>query len=47
VDFNNDEDQGSNSEEVKWTDDGGGGSADYSEVENDSSDSSAKLAQNT
>ena len=43
VDFNNDEDQASNFEEVKWKDDGGGGSTDYSEVENDSSDSSVKL----
>ncbi len=44
VDFNNDEDQASNSEEVEWNDDGGGGSTDYSEVENDSSDSSVKLS---
>ncbi len=44
VDFNNSEDQRSDSEEVKWTDDGGGGSTDYSEVENDSSDSSIKLS---
>jgi hypothetical protein len=44
VDFNNDEDQASNSEEVKWNDDGDGGSTDYSEVENDSSDSSIKLS---
>jgi hypothetical protein len=44
VDFNNDEDQASTSEEVKWTDDGDGGSADNSEVENDSSDSSVKLS---
>jgi hypothetical protein len=36
VDFNNDEDQASNSEEVKWNDDVDGGSTDYSEVENDS-----------
>jgi hypothetical protein len=28
----------------KWKDDGGGGSTDYSEVENDSSDSSVKLS---
>jgi hypothetical protein len=42
--FNNDEDQASNSEEVKWNDDGSGGSTDYSEVENDSSDSSVKLS---
>ncbi len=27
------EDQGSNSEEFEWNDDGGGGSTDYSEVE--------------
>jgi hypothetical protein len=42
VDFNNDEDQASNSEEVEWEDNGIGigGSTDYSEVENDSSDSS-------
>jgi hypothetical protein len=44
VDFNNDEDQASNFEEVKWNDDGGGGSTDFSEVENDSSDSSIKLS---
>ncbi len=44
VDFNNDEIQASNSEEVEWNDDGGGGSTDYSEVENDSSDSSVKLS---
>jgi hypothetical protein len=44
VDFNNDEDQASNSEEVKWNDDGDGGSTDYSKVENDSSDSSVKLS---
>jgi hypothetical protein len=44
VDFINDEDQASNFEEVKWKDDGGGGSTDYSEVENDSSDSSVKLS---
>jgi hypothetical protein len=44
VDFNNDEDQTSNSEEVSWNDDSGGGSTDYSEVENDSSDSSIKLS---
>jgi hypothetical protein len=44
VDFNNDEDQESNSEEVEWEDDGIGGSSDYSEVENDSSDSSVKLS---
>ncbi len=37
MDFNNDEDQASNSEEFEWNDDGGG-STDYSEVENDSSD---------
>ncbi len=45
VDFNNDEDQASNSEEVEWNDDGGGGSTDYSEVETDSSDSSVKLSK--
>jgi hypothetical protein len=28
VDFNNDEDQGSNFEELKWNDDSGGGSTD-------------------
>ncbi len=39
-----DEVQGSNSEEVKWTNDGGGGFVDYSEVENDSSDSFVKLS---
>jgi hypothetical protein len=44
VDFNKNEDQLSNYEEVEWTDDGGGGSTDYSEVENDSSDSSIKLS---
>ncbi len=44
VDFNNDKDQASNSEEVEWNDNGGGGSTDYSEVENDSSDSSVKLS---
>jgi hypothetical protein len=44
VDFNNDEGQASNFEEVKWKDDGGGGSTDYSEVENDSSDSLIKLS---
>jgi hypothetical protein len=44
VDFINDEDQASNSEEVKWNDDGDSGSTDYSEVENDSSDSSVKLS---
>jgi hypothetical protein len=48
VDFNNDKDQASNSEEVGWEDDGIGGgiggSTDYSEVENDSSDSSVKLS---
>jgi hypothetical protein len=45
VDFNNDEDQASNSEEVEWNDDGSGGSTDYSEVENDSPDSSVKLCE--
>ncbi len=44
VDFNNDEGQASNFEEVKWKGDGGGGSTDYSEVENDSSESSFKLS---
>ena len=44
VDFNNDEDQASNSEEIEWNDDGDDGSTDYSEVENDSSDSSIKLS---
>ncbi len=38
VDFDNDEDQVSNSEELEWNDDSGGDSTDYSEVENDSSD---------
>jgi hypothetical protein len=42
--FNNDEDQASNSDEVEWEDDGIGDSTDYSEVENDSSDSSVKLS---
>jgi hypothetical protein len=37
------DDQTSNSEEVKWNDDGDGGYGDNSEVENDSSDSSVKL----
>jgi hypothetical protein len=41
--FNND-DQASNSEEVKWEDDGISGSTDDSEVKNDSSDSSVKLS---
>ncbi len=31
-------------QEVEWNDNGGGGSTDYSEVENDSSDSSLKLS---
>jgi hypothetical protein len=44
VDFNNDEDQASNSKEVKLNDDGDGGYGDNSEVENDSSDSSIKLS---
>ncbi len=45
MDLNNDEDQASNSEEIKWNDDGDGGCfTDYSEVENDSSDSSIKLS---
>ncbi len=30
MDFNNDEDQASNSEEFEWNDDGGGDSTDYS-----------------
>jgi hypothetical protein len=44
VDFNNNEDQALNSEEVEWNDDGGGGSTDYSEVENVSSDSFINLS---
>ena len=44
VDFNNDEDQASNSEEVEWEDDGIGGCTDGLEFENDSSDSSVKLS---
>ncbi len=44
VDFNHDEDQASNSKDIGWKDDGGGGSTDYSESENDSSDSSVKLS---
>jgi hypothetical protein len=44
LDFINDEDQASNSEEVKWNNDGIGGSTDYSEVKNDSSSSSIKLS---
>jgi hypothetical protein len=44
VDFNNDEDQASNSKEVEWNDYGDGGYGDNSEVENDSSDSSNKLS---
>jgi hypothetical protein len=44
VDFNYDEDQASNSKEVKWNDDGDGGYGDNSEVKNDSSDSSVKLS---
>jgi hypothetical protein len=44
VDYNYDEDQASNSEEVEWNNDGDGGSTDYSEVENDSSNSSVKLS---
>ncbi len=39
----NGDDQTSNSEEVRWNDDGDGGYKDNSEVENDSSDSSVKL----
>ncbi len=42
--LNNDEDQASNSEEVKQNDDGDGGYADNAEVENDSSDSSVKFS---
>jgi hypothetical protein len=44
VDFNDDEDQASNSKEFKWNDDGDGGYGDNSEVANDSSDSSIKLS---
>ncbi len=44
VDFNNDEDQASNSKEGKWNDDGDQGYGENSEVENDSSDSSVKLS---
>jgi hypothetical protein len=44
VDFNNDEDQASNSEKVEWNDDDDGCSTNYSKVENDSSDSSVKLS---
>ncbi len=44
ADFNNDEDQASNSEEVEFDNDGIGGSTDYSGVKNDSSDSSVKLS---
>ncbi len=44
VDFNNNEDQTSNSEEVEWNDDSDRGYRDDSEVENDSSDSSIKLS---
>jgi hypothetical protein len=44
VDFNNDEDQASNSKEVKWNDDGDGCYGDNSEVKNDSSDSFVKLS---
>ncbi len=43
VDFNNDENQASNSEEFEWNDDGGGGSTDYSDGENDSLGLSVKL----
>ncbi len=32
ADFNNDEDQASNSEEFKWNDDGGGGSTDANHI---------------
>jgi hypothetical protein len=42
VDSDNHEDQASKSKEVEWNDDGDGGYEDYSEVENDSSDSSVK-----
>jgi hypothetical protein len=44
VDFNNGEDQASNSKEVEWNGDGDPGYGDNSEVENDSSDSSVKLS---
>jgi hypothetical protein len=44
VDFNNDEDQTSNPEEVKWNDDGDHGYGNNSDIENDSSDSSGKLS---
>ncbi len=44
VDFNNDEDQASNSKEVEWNDEGDGGYRDNSEVEHDSSDSFIKLS---
>ncbi len=49
VDFTNDEDQASKSEEVKWDNDGIGGSTDYSEVKNDSSTQLhlSNLTQNT
>jgi hypothetical protein len=42
VDFYNDEDQASNSKEIKLNDAGDGGYEENSEVENDSSDSSVK-----
>ena len=44
VDFNNDEDQASNSKEVELNDDGDGGYGDNSEVENNSSDSHVILS---
>jgi hypothetical protein len=44
VGSNNDEDQASNSEEVEFDNDGIGGSTDYSEDKNDSSDSTIKLS---
>ncbi len=45
MDFNNDEDQASKSEEIEREDNGIGGSTDYSEVKNNSSDSSIKLSE--
>jgi hypothetical protein len=44
VDFNNDEDQASNSKEVEWNDDGDGGYGDNTEVENDTSVHLSNLA---
>ena len=44
VDSKNDEDQASNCKEVEWNDDGDGGQGNYSEVENDSLDSSVRLS---